>query len=94
VFGQITKNLAKRAREFLEEHTRDAPDAKSVKRALSEGAGIVRIAWCGKESCGLKLEEETGADILGPEFKGKKIPGKCPVCGKKTETSVLMAKTY
>ncbi len=94
VFGQITKNLAKRAREFLEEHTRAAADAKSAKRVLSEGAGIVRIAWCGKESCGLKLEEETGADILGPEFKGKKIPGKCPVCGKKTETSVLMAKTY
>lgn len=93
-FGRITKNLAKRAGMFLEERTHEASDAKSAKRALSKGGGIVRIAWCGKESCGLKLEEETGADILGPEFEGKKISRKCPVCGKKTETSVLMAKTY
>jgi len=90
----IMRNLTRRAKEFFEERIHEVGDTESATRVLKEKGGIVRIAWCGKESCGLKLEEETGADVLGLEFEGKEVAGKCPICGKKTKTCVLMAKTY
>ncbi len=94
MFNEITKNLKKRTREFINRRTHEVDNAEAAKRAIGKKGGIVRIPWCGKESCGLKLEEQTGADILGQEIEGKKSPGKCCICGKKTETYVLMAKTY
>ena len=89
----ITKDLAARARKSLEERTSEVADAGAVKSALGKG-GLVRIAWCGSDECGQKLEEETGANVLGPEVGGKKISGTCPVCGKPADKAVLMAKTY
>lgn len=94
MFEEITKNLKRRAREFVRRRTHKVDSTEAAKRAIDKNGGIVQIPWCGKESCGLTLEEQTGADILGERIEGKKISGKCCICGKKTETYVLMAKTY
>jgi prolyl-tRNA synthetase len=79
-----------RAKKSFDERVVECATLSEAKTAVKKG--IARVNWCGDEQCGLKMEEGTGADVLGELVQTKK--GKCPVCGKKTDTVVLMARTY
>ncbi len=90
----IMANLRDRAWGHFREMIHEATDIKTIKRTIEKKGGIVRVPWCGQETCGTSLEEQTGADIIGQEFEGKPAPGICPVCSKRAKFSVLVAKTY
>jgi prolyl-tRNA synthetase len=83
-------NLYENAKKSFDERTVDCTTLNEVKTAVKKG--IAKINWCGEEKCGLKMEESTGADILGEMTQTKK--GKCPVCQKQTDKVVLMARAY
>ncbi len=86
----IHTSLYEKAKKSFDERMVDCTALDEVKTTVKKG--IAKINWCGEEKCGLKMEEGTGADVLGELTQTKK--GKCPVCGKKTDKVVLMARAY
>ncbi len=69
----------------------DSIDA--VKEKITRG--IAKIFWCGEKDCGLKIEDEIGAGILGiPEDQETGCCGTCPVCGSEASLQVYVARTY
>ncbi len=91
---EMHSDLYKSASEYLHSRIKLCSDLDEVKDYIQ--SGIARIAWCGERSCGLEMEEIVGAGILGePEDPALgKGDGTCPICGKPTDTVVLMARTY
>ena len=95
MLGEVAGNLRERAWKLFRESLKDAPDLETAKGLVKKRGGIARLPWCGQESCGKKIEEETGGDMLGEELEGTPAPsGTCPVCSKRAKTSVLVAKAY
>lgn len=94
IFKEMRSDLKERAASYLESKIRWTEDMGEAKKIVEDEKGIARVPWCGEEDCGLKIEEETGGDVLGPEFEGGTRSGKCIVCGKKIETPALVAKAY
>ncbi|WP_456421857.1 proline--tRNA ligase [Thermococcus sp.] len=95
---EIHENLYNRAREFLESHIKRVDTIEEAKAVFEDRKGIVEIPWCGSEECGLKMEEELDAKMLGtpyPEEKAKAPEGKkCPVCGREAKFIARFARTY
>ncbi len=92
-FDDINRNLFGKAEASLKSRIFDCGTIDDVKDKIS--GGIARIPWCGERECGLAMEEDVGAGILGiPEGTPGKGNGKCPVCNKDTENMAIMAKTY
>jgi prolyl-tRNA synthetase len=56
--------------------------------------GIVRTGWCGKESCGLRMEERLDRGILGTPYFGEDFKGHCLECGEETTTVVYAARSF
>lgn len=95
ILDEIGENLKGQAWETFGESIKETDSVADAKKTIGGRGGIVRLPWCGKDSCGQKIEEQIGASVLGEEFEGSQKPkGKCPVCSKAAKTSVLVAKTY
>jgi prolyl-tRNA synthetase len=91
----IAKNLREQAWGMFRDSIKDANTLEDAREIIGAHGGIVRLSWCGQESCGKEIEERIGGDILGEEFNGAPFPsGICPACSKQAKTSVLVAKTY
>ncbi|NJE55381.1 proline--tRNA ligase [Thermococcus sp. 21S9] len=95
----IHENLYNRAKEFLESHIKRVDTIEEAKAVFEDRRGIVEIPWCGDEECGLKMEEDLDAKMLGtpyPEEKAREgIEGKkCPVCGREAKFVARFARTY
>ncbi|MDI6859215.1 MAG: proline--tRNA ligase [Methanocellales archaeon] len=88
--GAIHANLYERARQSFDSRIVDCKTLDEAKTAIRKG--MAKISWCGEEECGLCMEDRTGGDILGELAKTKR--GECPICGKKTDKVVLMARAY
>jgi prolyl-tRNA synthetase, family I len=58
------------------------------------GGGVASIPWCESEECGLKIEDETNASILGTPNSGCPISGNCPICGAASTKIIHIAKMY
>lgn len=84
---QYDARIHEKAEAFLKEniHTCTTP----VKRE-----GIVELPWCGKESCGLALEEELDMKSLGTPIPEKECHEKCAVCKEGATTWLRLARTY
>jgi prolyl-tRNA synthetase len=87
---EISDSLEKRAAELLKENIISATSIDEARDAN----GIVRIGWCGEESCGLEMEESTDMKVLGTPVEKEEFKGQCLICGKPTEIVAYMAKTY
>ena len=88
----VQDGLYLKAKEDLEARIFDCSSLEEAKTKLPEG--IARLFWCGKKECGLKLEADVGAGILGIPTEQDDISGKCPVCGADSTTRVYVARTY
>ncbi|MBE0522328.1 MAG: proline--tRNA ligase, partial [Candidatus Methanoperedenaceae archaeon] len=92
-FGQIHESMFFKAKKSLDERIFDCTSLDEVKSSIHKG--IARIAWCGGRECGLAMEEEVGAGILGiPQGDVGKGKGNCPICNKETTYMAIMARTY
>jgi prolyl-tRNA synthetase len=92
-FKAIHQNLYQKAKTELESRIFECEGLEEVKEKIQEG--VATIPWCGNKECGLVMEEQIGAGILGIPLEQKKDrKEKCPVCGGETETRVYVARTY
>lgn len=85
----IQKDMFSRAGKELAEniHTVTSYDGVPEK-------GIIRAGWCGKESCGLKMEEKLNRNVLGTPFFEEKFQGSCLECGEETTTVAYAARAF
>ncbi|WP_445476000.1 proline--tRNA ligase [Methanococcoides methylutens] len=92
-FAVIQFSLLENAKENLNARIFDCNTVEEIKEKVSEG--IAHVPWCGEEKCGLELDEQVGAGILGiPTDQNEDGAYKCPMCGKDTSIRVYVARTY
>lgn len=90
---QMTHDLYEKAEEKM--NARIIPCATMEDVMANIGNGVAAVSWCGCEECGLKIEEETGASILGtPNTEPDIQKGKCLGCDKDAENIIYIAKMY
>jgi len=75
---EMEEEMRKRARERMEGRMREVSSLEEAGRIIGEG-GAARVPLCG-EGCARRVEEETGAQVLGEEVGGKE--GACVLCGR------------
>ncbi len=56
--------------------------------------GVVRAGWCGKEECGLKMEERLDRSILGTPYPEEEFEGTCLNCGEAATDVVHAARAF
>jgi prolyl-tRNA synthetase len=92
-FESIHKNLYDKAKIGLLNRIFNCTNFEEVKDKIQKG--IATIPWCGKKECGLIMEDQINAGILGIPLEQKKDwKEKCPVCKEETQTLVYVARTY
>ena len=70
---------------------------KSVEEAnevVKARKGIAELPWCGREECGLTLEESLDARVLGFPVDEIRVEGKCINCDRDATNILRIAKTY
>lgn len=92
-FEAIHDSLYAKAKAELESRTIPCESLEEVKETIKKD--IATIPWCEKKECGLAMEDEMEAGILGiPLDQEGNKPAKCPICGEETTTRVYVARTY
>ncbi len=90
---RIHEDLYQKARTSMYEHVFECSDLGEIREKISKG--IAKIFWCGSKECGLKLEDDVGAGILGiPTEQTKDCNGRCLVCDSDASVQVYVARTY
>jgi len=87
VMNDILENISQRAQTVMRAHTISIETPEQAKGKK----GFFQISWCGSESCGLRLQELTDADILG---EAEPLEGQCPICETPTTVRAFLARPY
>ncbi len=94
---EIYENLKNRAWKWLKSKVKRVETVEEARKVLEEERGIVELPWCGREECGLRMEEEVDAGALGSPLQVdvEEVKGlKCPICGRQAVTFMRLAKKY
>jgi prolyl-tRNA synthetase len=94
LLNQIDKDLKEASWSRMKSMVRIVHTMGEVKTELESKMGIVEVPWCGNDACGLKMEEESGARVLGRPYHDQEVTGRCAVCGSTAKTILRIAKTY
>ncbi|MFP4005524.1 MAG: proline--tRNA ligase [Candidatus Hadarchaeia archaeon] len=95
VLEDIQRNLLERAKNFLEENTREVENYEEFKKITNEKGGFIKAPWCGKESCENSIQDETTAKITNIPLKyDRPKEKKCVKCGKDAKYWAHFAKSY
>ena len=91
----ITEAMRQTANEWLKSNIRFAESIDQAKFSLDRQQGIVEVPWCGDRACGLSLEQQVDATVLGVgiDSHNDKVY-QCAVCQKESRQLVRVAKTY
>ena len=93
LFKEIERSLSERSWREFREHLIYVNTLEEAKELVAKQEGIIHVAWCGSDDCGLKLESEVQGRVLGTPLD-EKVEGKCVVCGENASYYVRLAKTY
>lgn len=94
LFSEISKEMYRRAKEWFESNILTATTIEEGMKIYNENkGGILRFPWCGKDECGLKIEEETGLPALGHN-PNEKATGKCVICDSDAKHYFYVGKKY
>lgn len=92
---EMERELRERAWGFLRERVHRVERLDEGKAVIDKRSGVVEMPWCLSAECGLRVEGELNASVLGSPVKGEvEVDGGCVVCGKRAETLIRVAKTY
>lgn len=81
------RRIAARAERFRDQHIH-------ILNTLEKREGIIQVPWCGREKCGLTMEEEVDMSSLGIPHPEPAVEGVCPVCGEEARHWLRLAKSY
>jgi len=91
---EIQDNLFASAKQMLDENTERVSTYERLQERVAANAGFSRVWWCGDEACEEKVKVETKATIRCIPFDQPGGTGPCIVCGRHSETEVIMARAY
>jgi prolyl-tRNA synthetase len=91
---EIQDNMFETAKRMLDENTERVSTYERLKERVAANAGFSRVWWCGDETCEEKVKTETKATIRCIPFDQPGGAGDCIVCGKHSDTEVIMARAY
>jgi prolyl-tRNA synthetase len=98
---EIQDELTKRAEKIIEDGIKDVDSLDDGLKLLdSVWDGIIRTHWCGEMDCAEEMEKSLDKTFLGYPMKEvdsgetDKRPGNCMLCGRPTETVVILSKSY
>jgi prolyl-tRNA synthetase len=89
----IQKGLFEKARAFREKNSHEADNYGQLTALLEEG-GFIWAHWCGSDACEERVKNETKGTIRCIPSDRKKEPGKCVICGSRSEGRVVFARAY
>ncbi len=94
ILEDIHQRMYQKAQNSLQERTKEAHSLEELNELLKDG-GFVKMAFCEKEECELKIKELTGGATARCIAEEKPAPGtKCPVCGEEATIVCYFAKAY
>jgi Prolyl-tRNA synthetase len=94
ILASIHEAMYQKAKAFLDSHIAEAHSIDELNAALNKG-GFVKMAFCEKEECELKIKELTNGGTARCLAKEIPAPGtKCPVCGEEAKVVAYFAKAY
>ena len=94
LMDEISESMRKRSKESLEKSVIEAQTLEDVRKGLDDRK-MVKVNWCGKEECALRINEQIGGEIRGYRFDENEEPnGPCMVCGAKADKVVYVSRTY
>ena len=94
LLNNIQENIYKRAKQNLEQNTRNADNYEEFKNILDEQGGFVMAHWDGTPETEEKIKEETKATIRCIPLNDDKEEGKCIYSGKPSARRVIFARAY
>jgi prolyl-tRNA synthetase len=90
----MQRHLFDKARDFMLRSTHEGETMDQLKKLIEEKRGVVRVRWCGRNSCEDKMKDETGGKIINVPLGQGEVRGKCVACGEKAQAVVNFAKSY
>jgi len=95
LMARLTEDLRERAWAWMRERVRPARTTEEARSVLEQQGGVVELPWCGDDDCGLEMEAQVDARVLGtPEDVEPEPTGPCPICGREAKTVLRLARTY
>jgi prolyl-tRNA synthetase len=89
----LQKSLFEKARAFRDKNSHEVDNYGQLTALLEEG-GFIWAQWCGSDACEERVKNETKGTIRCIPSDRKKEPGKCVVCGSRSEGRVVFARAY
>ena len=94
LFREIFENLCARSRSTLQQLIVDAYNIDELKQYMEERK-IVRVNWCGDQSCAFNLKDQVAGEIRGTRWDVEEKPtGNCILCGDEGEYVAYVSRTY
>ncbi|MDH5815443.1 MAG: proline--tRNA ligase [Candidatus Nezhaarchaeota archaeon] len=90
----IIKSLKTNAWNNMKSRILRARDLEEASSFIKARRGIAEMAWCGHSECGLALEENLEAKILGTAIETIEVKSECVNCDREATKILRVAKTY
>ena len=87
VFADISLSILEKAKDKVSKMEFEVDSPENIRD------GYNRMHWCGEEGCGRKIEERSGASLLGTPVGEEAAHGKCVICGRDSDTVAIVART-
>jgi prolyl-tRNA synthetase len=93
VLEEIQRSLYLQAKTFLDAHTLRIVDRETFFTMCKNRAGMIDIAWCGRQECEARVKSETGATTrnLYPLADANAV---CVACGEPAKLRAYFAQSY
>lgn len=92
--SKIDQDLLSRSKRLLKENMEFVSNLAEVSEVFQKGKNILGVPFCGSESCGDLIEEETEMEIVGFSIEKEAIQQKCLVCDKEAKELAYLARSY
>ncbi|RLI25916.1 MAG: proline--tRNA ligase, partial [Candidatus Hecatellales archaeon] len=95
LLSQIQADLKSRAEAWFRQNIKRFKSLEEASRLGEKPFGILELPWCGREECGLALEEKLNLKALGTPYPEEKAEGlKCALCGGEAQTFLRLSRQY
>ncbi len=95
LLADIQASLKERAWKEMQNRVFEVERIEEAKEVIEKKMGVAVLPWCGKESCGLEIQDETGGRVLGIPVEGETAEvKKCPVCGAHAHYRLRIGVSY
>jgi prolyl-tRNA synthetase len=93
LLDEIQVSLFEQASAFLRAHTFAVTDRAEFFEKCKSRAGMVDIAWCGREACEAVVKAETGATTRNLRALDE-AGSRCVACGETATVRAYFAQSY